>query len=314
MILNNIYNNDSVLQLKEFPDNSIDLILTSPPYDDLRFYGNKDKKELENSWNYETFKKIAKECSRVLKDGGVIIWVVNDATINESESGTSFKQALYFKEECCLKLFDTMIYSKSSFAYPSKNKYHQLFEYMFVFSKGNPKTFNPIEDRINKYFNVKRWGKYTTRLKNGELENVQSKDLAIISKNFFGKRNNIWQYSTGSNVSTTDKIAFEHPAIFPEMLAIDNILSWTNENDIVLDPFCGSGTTVKAAKILKRNFIGIELNKNYIPIIEERLKIADTIEIEKYTSYLKITKEKVIKKLKKEIKEKEALIARLELL
>ena len=311
MILNNIYNNDSIIQLKEFPDNSIDMILTSPPYDDLRFYGS-DKKGVDSLWNFEVFKKIAKECSRVLKDGGVIVWVVNDSTIKESETGTSFKQALYFKDECNLKLFDTMIYSKSSFAYPSKNKYHQLFEYMFVFSKGNPKTFNPIEDRINKYFNVKRWGKYTTRLKDGTLENVISKDFAVISKQFFGKRNNIWQYSAGSNVSTSDKIAFEHPAIFPEALAIDNILSWTNENDIVLDPFCGSGTTVKAAKVLKRKFIGIEINKDYIPIIEERLKIADSIDVEKYTSHLNVTKEKVIKKLKKEIKEKEDLIKRLE--
>jgi len=308
---NTIYNGNSIEVLKTFENESVDLIVTSPPYDDLRFYGKNNKQEIDGLWNFDVFTQIADELTRVLKPGGVIVWVVGDATIKGGETGTSFKHALYFKENCNLMIFDTMIYQKNSFNFPSKDKYHQVFEYMFVFSKGKPKSFNPIEDRSNTYYNVPRWGKYTSREKTGELSNRESKDNAIISKHYLGKRVNIWKYGTGSNVSTSDKIAYEHPAIFPEKLAIEMILSWSNKGDVVLDPFCGSGTTVKSAKILKRNFVGIELNKDYIPIIEERLKIADAIEYDSYVKYLYKTKEMVIKELEKEIKEKNLLIERL---
>jgi site-specific DNA-methyltransferase (adenine-specific) len=279
--INVVQNVDCLKGLKTLSDNSVDMILTSPPYDDIRYYGS-NKKEINDFWNYEVFKNIAEELTRVLKEGGIIVWVVGDSTIQNSESGTSFKQALYFKEDCKLNIHDTMIYEKNSFSFPAKGKYNQIFEYMFIFSKGKPKTFNPIKDRANKWFNTPKWGKATKRGKEDKL--VDNNIDNIITKTPYGTRNNIWKYSTGGNASSKDKIAFQHPAIFPERLAIEHILSWSNENDIILDPFSGSGTTLKCAKILNRNYIGFELNSEYFNIINERIK---NIDIDKENEIIK---------------------------
>lgn len=251
--LNKTYNMDCLEGLKLLDDNSIDLTVTSPPYDNLRTY---------NGYSFD-FENIAKELSRVTKDGGVVVWVVNDSTINGSESGTSFKQALYFKE-IGFNLHDTMIWNKGSFAFPSKNCYHQVFEYMFVFSKGKPKVLNFIKDRKNLYVGDRG---ASGRNKNG----VRNKGKSTV-RDEYGKRFNIWNYPIGGGHCTKDKIAYQHPAIFPEQLANDHIISWSNENDIVLDPFMGSGTTAKMAKLNNRNYIGFEISKEYCDIAEERLK------------------------------------------
>lgn len=245
---------DSLDLLKELPKNSVDLVVTSPPYDNLRTYKG-------YSFNFED---IAKELFRVVKEGGVIVWVVNDATIKGSETGTSFKQALYFKE-LGFNLHDTMIWNKGSFSFPSRNCYHQVFDYMFIFSKGKPKTLNFIKDRRNKYLGARG---ASGRGKDGERRMGKS-----VVRNLWGKRFNIWNYSIGGGHSATDPIAYAHPAIFPEQLAQDHIISWSNEGDIVLDPFVGSGTTAKMAKKLGRKYIGFDISEEYCNMARERIKI-----------------------------------------
>jgi len=308
-----IYNENALTTLKKLKNESVDLIVTSPPYDLLRQYKTKNKKEFEKIWNFDIFKKIANELTRVLKQGGVIAWIVGDGTIKGSETGTSFKQALYFKEECGLNIDDTMIYQKNGFSYPSITRYHQVFEYIFIFSKGKPKTFNPIEDRINKYFNVKSWGKNSKRQKD-ELV-IISKEKKVLSKKITGKRTNVWLVNTGYSLTTADKIAFQHPAIFPERLVADIIKSWSNPGDLVLDPFLGSGTTMKMTVLLNRHCIGIEINKDYIDIIKARVKKAyelkNSNKLPKWLNKNEYIIEEVIKIKEKELKELQNYINRL---
>lgn len=253
--LNKIICGDCLEVMKELPDKCVDLTVTSPPYDTLRDY---------KGYSFD-FEGIAQELYRITKDGGVVVWVVGDATIKGSETGTSFKQALYFKE-LGFNLHDTMIYEKTGCSMPS-NRYLSSFEYMFVFSKGKPKTINFIKDRKNRF--PTRWGKgRKVRNKDGSWsyrENYEAKE--------YGRRFNIWRYNNGGQgYGHTDEYAHQHPATFPEKLAEDHILSWSNEGDTVLDPMCGSGTTLKMAQKNNRNFIGIEISEDYCKIAEERLK------------------------------------------
>lgn len=259
MKIDHIYNEDCLETMKRMPDNYIDIVVTSPPYDNLRTY----KDNIHKTWNESVWKAILKELSRVVKFGGVIVWVVNDATIKGSETGTSFKQALY-AIECGLRLHDTMIWEKTGTPFPSQVRYNGVFEYMFVFSKGKPKTFNPLK-KPNKTAGQYRRNR-TFRQKDGGFS--EGKELSVSEE---GNRNNIWVITNGFN-SSKDKCAFEHPAIFPESLAHDHIISWSNEGDLVYDPFLGSGTTAKVAKDLNRNFIGSELSKEYCEIAEARIK------------------------------------------
>jgi len=241
--------------MNDWSNDCIDLTVTSPPYDDLRDY---------TGYSFD-FEAIANELFRVTKDGGVVVWVVGDATINGSETGTSFKQALYFKE-IGFNLHDTMIYQKNGFAHPSSNRYHSVFEYMFVLSKGKPKTFNPIKDKPNRYAGQTNWGKNTARQKDGTLKESRKK---IIPE--YGMRYNVWKYNTGKGFSAKSNIAYGHPAIFPEQLAKDHIISWSNPGDIVLDPLAGSGTTCVEAMKLNRQFIGIDISLDYCKIAMKRL-------------------------------------------
>lgn len=231
------------------------MVLTSPPYDNLRDY---------NDYNFD-FEKIAKELFRILKEGGVCVWVVGDQTIKGNETGTSFKQALFFKE-IGFNLFDTMIYAKKPRgAVGNNNAYWQTFEYMFVFSKGSPKTINLIKDRKN--LSARKGDRGTKRLKDGTLKNISRSGYSQ-----YGRRTNIWEYIVGKGHSSRDNISFQHPAIFPEKLAYDHIYSWSNEGDIILDPFVGSGTTLVAAESLNRKWIGIDISKEYCEIAKKRLE------------------------------------------
>lgn len=250
---------DCLDKMKEMPNNVVNLTVTSPPYDNLRTYNNNI-----NQWNFDKFKLIAKELYRITKDGGVVVWVVGDATVKGSETGTSFKQALYFIE-VGFNLHDTMIYKKKNPTPMRGMRYQSCFEYMFVLSKGKPSTFNPImiekkymESRKNKQYNKNADGKQIVHEYNA-VSNMKPKD-------------NIWEYSVGLYNSTSDKIAFEHPAVFPEKLAEDHILSWSNDGDIVFDPFMGSGTTCKMALLNNRSFIGVELDKEYYNIAQKRIE------------------------------------------
>lgn len=254
-ISNKLFEGECEEILKNFKDNLIDLTLTSPPYDNLRSY-----KDCE--WNLKKFKLIANELYRVTKKGGIVVWVVGDACIKGSETGSSFKQCLYFME-LGFKLHDTMIYEKNTSSFPARRtskRYTQIFEYMFILSKDtSPKTGNLICDKKNKWAGSTNWGKNTHRNKKGDL--VQTKDIKPVPE--FSPRTNIWRYVVGKNYNTKDKEAHKHPAIFPEKLVEDHIKSWSNEGDIIMDIFSGSGTTIKNAYLLKRNFVGIERNNDY---------------------------------------------------
>ena len=253
-----LINGNSIEELAKLPDNFVQCTVTSPPYDNLRTYGSL------SDWNFDAFKKIANELYRVTAPGGVVVWVVGDATFDGSETGSSFRQALYFQEIGFL-IHDTMIYEKNSSAYPAQptgNRYTQIFEYMFVFSKGKPTHYHLLCDKENKYAGASSWGNVSHYDTDG---NLVSDTNAVHKVPDSSPRNNIWKYSVGFNDKT------DHPAVFPEQLAEDHILSWSNEGDIILDPFMGSGTTGKMALKNNRKFIGIELNPDYFNICEQRV-------------------------------------------
>ena len=260
---NRLIHQDCVDGMKELEDNVIDLTVTSPPYDDLRSYND------SSSWNFNTFTLVADELYRVTKVGGVVVWVIGDAVVKGSETGSSFKQALYFME-LGFKLHDTMIYEKNGSPFPARrdgNRYSQLFEYMFVLSKDTkPKTANLLCDKPNRWAGYTHFGKGSIRQKDGQLVERNIKPIPEYSP-----RNNIWKYNTGKNYSTKDEIAFEHPAIYPESLARDHILTWSKENELVLDPFMGSGTTIVCCRETKRNYIGYEIDDEYYNIARKRL-------------------------------------------
>lgn len=251
MEINRIYNEDCLETMKRMPENFVDLTVTSSPYNNLRDY---------NGYSFD-FESIAKELYRVTKQGGVAVWVVGDATIDGSETGTSFRQALYFLE-IGFNLHDTMIYQKNSYPFPPSNRYFGVFEYMFVLSKGIPKTVNLI-----KVPNIKQ-------IKNNNSSSSRQTDGTLVKIKYeTGKvdriKDNIWKYEVGFNKSSLDNP--EHPATFPEKLAGDHINSWSNEGDLIYDPFMGSGTTAKMAKFLNRNYIGSEISSEYCEIIKNRL-------------------------------------------
>jgi site-specific DNA-methyltransferase (adenine-specific) len=251
--------------MSKIESNSIDLVITSPPYDDLRTYNDhvKGNKTEFNGYSFP-FESIAKELYRITKKGGVVVWVVGDATNKGSETGTSFRQALFFKS-CGFDLYDTMIYQKTGTPFPQKSRYNQTFEYMFVFSKGKPKTFNPIMKK-----NVTAGAvRHSRKFRNTKGEMIPSFNGKAVNE--YGIDNNIWLIKNGMNKSTKDLIAFEHPAIFPEELVIKHLITWTEEGDLVYDPFMGSGTTAKICIQLKRDWIGSEIDSDYSKICLERI-------------------------------------------
>jgi len=236
--LNTIYNEDCLETMAKMPDEFIQATITSPPYDDLRDY---------EGFSFD-FQKVSEALWRITKPSGVVVWVVADATKNESETGTSFRQALHFID-LGFKLHDTMIYEKNSPAFPASRtgtRYTQIYEFMFVFSKGKPKA-NLLCDKPNKWAGHKD---FSGKLKNPVPE--------------FSPRNNIWKYTTSFN-------GVEHPAPFPERLAQDHILTWTDAGDLVYDPFMGSGTTAKMALLNDRKYIGSEISSKYVEIANQRI-------------------------------------------
>jgi len=264
--LNKLYNEDCLITMSKIEDNTVDLTVTSPPYDDLRTYnqhvsGNKTE---FNGYSFP-FESIARELYRITKKGGVVVWVVGDATNKGSETGTSFRQALYFMS-CGFDLYDTMIYQKTGTPFPQKTRYNQVFEYMFVFSKGKPNHFNPIMKK-----NITAGAvRHSRKFRNADGEMIPGFNGKPVNE--YGIDNNIWLIKNGMNKSTKDVVAFEHPAIFPEELAIKHIITWTKEGDLVYDCFMGSGTTAKMAISSNRNWIGSELDENYCLITKKRLE------------------------------------------
>ena len=259
--LNKIYNCNCVDGLKSLDDSSIDMVVTSPPYSDLRSYNGVMN---DSVWSFNIFKEIVNELYRVLKDGGVVVWVVNDKTENGGKSLVSFRQALYF-QEVGFNVNDVMVWEKlNPMPVVKQPRYNDVFEYMFVFSKGKVKTFNPI------MVPCKCAGKeYNSTTKNMGGESGRTyKEFSINKEKVKG---NIWGYAVASN-----KNRGGHPAVFPLSLVMDHIKSWSNEGDVVLDPFMGSGTTAQGALLLNRKYIGFEINEEYVKMAE------DNIENERY--------------------------------
>lgn len=250
--LNEIICGDAVEIMKAMPPNSIDLVVTSPPYDELRNY---------NGYIFN-FEGIARGLFRVIKKGGVLVWVVGDKINKGNKSLTSFKQALFF-QDMGFNAHDIMIYRKKNTPFMRSNAYTNCYEFMLVFSKGSPKTFNPLKTRT---------------IRQGQEMLPFNKKADGINKKILGElkpektMTNIWEYAVGLHGSTSDKIAFQHTAIFPEKLAEDHILSWTKTGDVVFDPMCGSGTTCKMAAINKRHYIGCDISKEYVELAKKRLK------------------------------------------
>lgn len=259
---NVIHNESCVTGLKKLEEGCIDMVCTSPPYDDLRTYNDSSK------WDFGVFEQVAKELARVIKPGGVIMWNVGDATIDGSETLSSFRQALYFVDECGLKMHDTMIYQKSSSSYPAHEgsvRYSQVFEYCFVLSKGKPSAINLIKDRKNRWAGTTSFGTRTTRTADGELKKSGNK----VKVQEFGFRDNIWLINNSFGFTSNAKDSYSHPAIMPYDLALGHIKSWSNPGDLVLDPFMGSGTTALAAYQLDRDYIGFEIDEEYWSLCQD---------------------------------------------
>lgn len=252
MIKQGLYCGDCVFLLGMVNDGLVNLTITSPPYDDLREYdGNSGVNK----------RSLARELFRVTSDGGVVVWVCSDQIVGGSESGSSFRDALLFMESG-FRLHDTMIWMKDSFNSVGdlRVRYAQVFEYMFVFSKGKPTVFNPIKDRPNKTAGQKMHG--TKRQTDGSTKPISSMGKVIAD---VGIRFNVWQINADKNPYGN------HPAVFPEQLAHDHIVTWSNPGDLVLDPMCGSGTTPFIANRLGRKYLGFDVSKNYVEISQERI-------------------------------------------
>jgi site-specific DNA-methyltransferase (adenine-specific) len=280
---NTILHNDCIDALPSFDPDSIDLVVTSPPYDSLRDY---------HGFSFDCA-LTAKALHRVMKPGGVVVWVVADAVVNGSETGTSFRQALIF-QDAGFRIHDTMIYEKNTCSFPARrdgNRYSQTFEYMFVFSKGKPKTANLLCDKPNKWAGTTNWGKKTDRCKDGSLRERESIKPVLE----FSPRNNVWRYVpefqkdegaedvvesevrryvVGFGLAHKDRRANKHPATFPQALAEDHIRTWSEPGDVILDPMCGSATVCVAAQALGRNFIGIDISREYCELATRRLDCA----------------------------------------
>lgn len=259
MEIDNIYNMDCLEGMRQMEAESVDLTVTSPPYDNLRTY---------NGYCFN-FENIARELYRVTKQGGVVVWVVGDATIDGSETGTSFRQALFFME-CGFRLHDTMLFQKQNYIPLTHNRYEQAFEYMFCLSKGRPKTFNPIKVECKNAGKVESYGSERRRQIDGNQAMRAPEGISYMATKETKYHSNIFEYALGLEKTG-------HPAPFPNLLARDQITSWSNEGDIVFDPFMGSGTTAYVARALGRHYLGFEISPEYCKLIDNRLERTKTL-------------------------------------
>ena len=235
----------------EMPEHCVDLVVTSPPYDNLRDY---------NGYNFDA-ESVGLGIMHVLKEGGVAVWVVGDR-IDGGRSLTSFEHAIMFRD-LGFRVHDVMIYQKKNTPFMRSNAYTNAYELMLVLSKGTPKTFNPLTCP------TVRNGKETAVYGKGpDGDNSKRRAVTLRKEKTLI---NIWQYAVGLGGTTRDRYAFEHKALFPEKLAADHILSWSNPGDIVLDPMCGAGTTLKMAALNGRQWFGIDVSEEYIALSARRV-------------------------------------------
>lgn len=248
--LEGFYIADCIEFMTSMPNECVDLVVTSPPYDNLRNY---------KGYSFE-FERVAEGLFKVIKEGGVVVWVVGDK-INGGRSLTSFRQGIFF-QEIGFDMHDVMIYQKKNTPFMRSNAYTNAYEFMFILSKGKPKTFNPLKEKTVR-------NGYEMVVFNKGADGINRKNLKELKTE--KTKTNIWKYAVGLGGTTSDKIAFQHPATFPEKLAEDHILSWSNEGDLVFDPMCGSGTTCKMAYLNKRKYLGVDISEEYINIARARL-------------------------------------------
>jgi len=266
-IMNKIICADSQEFMQEMPEEIVQLTVTSPPYDNLRTY---------KGYSFDEDEMI-KGLYRVTKPGGVVVWIVADATIKGSKSGSSWRQAEKFRK-AGFKIHDVMIWHKNKLPVNAK-RYEPSWEYMFIFLKGKIKIFNPI--MVKKLYKDKRKNKTAHRTKNGSRPKTCSSRPDLD----FKVKENLWYYPVGGGHMTKDKIAYKHPAIFPENIARDHIITWSNKFDLVFDPMNGAGTTTKMAKFLHRRYIGIDCSEEYCNIAKKRLEGAFKYKPDKHIYY-----------------------------
>lgn len=246
------------------------LIVTSPPYDGMREYGG-------YSGAFD-FPAVADACVACLMPGGVLVWVVGDQIVDGGESGTAFSQALHFRS-LGLRIHQTLIFQRWTVNGMCADRYHREHEYMFVLTKnGRPRVANMIADRRSAQPEkpvVKKLGMGRTGDVKLGADNLTRHRLGVTGE--FTRRGSVWQYSVGGTGNMVGKHeplrdVFAHPAIFPYALAADQVRSWSNPGDLVLDPMAGSGTTLRAAVDLGREAVGVEVNPEYCELIRERMR------------------------------------------
>ena len=254
--VNKIICEDNITYLKTLPDECIDFVITSPPYDALRDY-NGYKLDLHG---------LGVELLRVLKDGGICVMVIQDSTRDFAKSLTSFRTIVDWCDNIGFRLFECNIYNRQGTEGAWwKKRFRVDHEYMPIFLKGKrPQYF----DKENIKIPSKHGGKIMTganiRTKNGQ---TGSRKVKINPTKCPGT-----VMTFGNTCGGESKLKSKHPAVFPNMLAYDMIECFCPEDGTVLDPFNGSGTTTLAAKCLGRNYIGIDVSEEYNKIARERLE------------------------------------------
>lgn len=259
-----ILQGDFVEQSKQIAAGSAQLVVTSPPYDRLRTYDDMPPFDFEN---------MARAIYHVLAPGGVICWNVNDSVVDGSETLTSCEQKIFFRRELGLRIHDTMIYEKSNGSKPDQWRYNACMEYVFIFSKGKPRCFNPIKDKLNVTAGKPCFGKHTMRERDGSM--VEREDRKVAAE--FGTRSNVWKGLTRGQEDMGQSLP--HPAMMPKWLARDLIISWSNAGDTVLDPMAGSGTVGAEAIQLGRKAILCDRNPDYVQLMKESCHVTPGFEI-----------------------------------
>jgi site-specific DNA-methyltransferase (adenine-specific) len=257
-----IIHNDCVSEMATLPDNCIPLTVTSPPYDKLRRYGGQ-------RWSFETFEKVARQLFRLTMPGGVVLWVVQDGTVDGSLTGTSARQWLYF-QQIGFDLNSVLILATRGWR-SQTSRYANQFHFGFVLSKGRPRAFHPIRDRINSTAGQRL--RCSRRSASGEAVTTYNGDRRL---GLHGYRANVWFYDVGGGKSTKDRYASRHEALMPEQMARDLIISWSRPGDLIFDPFCGAATTCKMALLSHRHYLGIEAHALYYRLALRRMRDAQT--------------------------------------
>lgn len=258
--LNEIYCIDCVEGMKKIPDNSVDIVVTSPPYDGIRDY---------NGFNFDLH-ETGRGLIRILKEGGIVAMVIQDQTKNFGKTLTSFKTIIDWCDNIGFKLFECVIYRKhgSEGAWWT-NRFRVDHEYMPIFLKGEkPQYFNKENLKVPSIHGGKVMTGSGSRRTDGKTNARVTRPI-----NTMKCRGTIWNYLMAGD---KDPIKRQHPAPFPDQIPLDFIECFCPPGGVVLDPFMGSGSTAVAAKKLNRKYIGFDTSEEYIKIAHARLRNTET--------------------------------------